>query len=83
VLFTSKLAASAHCCCAVIPAGDSEDDGVLSSSAAGPQAPAAPTLDAATITKYAAEGMTCLGFLPKRAFKPTVPGISMERLAAL
>jgi hypothetical protein len=55
---------------------------VLSAAAAAPQAPP-PTLDAATITKYAAEGMTCVGFLPKRTFKPTVPGITMERLAAL
>jgi hypothetical protein len=58
------------------------DDEVLSSSAAAAQAPA-PVLDAATITKYANEGMTCLGFLPKRAFRPTVPGITMERLKNL
>jgi hypothetical protein len=58
------------------------DDEVLSSSVAAAQAPV-PVLDAATINKYADEGMTCLGFLPKRAFEPKVPGITMERLKKL
>ncbi|WIA13823.1 hypothetical protein OEZ85_007369 [Tetradesmus obliquus] len=58
-------------------AGEGE---VLAAAAAAPQA---PPLDAAAITKYAAQGMTCVGTLPQRAFKPAVPGITMERLAAL
>lgn len=63
--------------CRYAAAGEGE---VLAAAAAAPQA---PPLDAAAITKYAAQGMTCVGTLPQRAFKPAVPGITMERLAAL
>jgi hypothetical protein len=58
------------------------DAEVLSSTAAAAPPPA-PVLDAGAITKYAEEGMTCLGVLPKRVFEPTVPGITMEQLKKL